>query len=158
MVYTLQPRPFNFVQRYEKNFDRLFAFQPITGQQTSWNIKAGMPLVERSLNGRTFVVVSYACKPVLQKELRWYKLYVAWQRQKPYRLYQIISLNFQLSQGWRPQFPFKTLLFFWCALRLCHLRRRPQWGHFSFDVSLQFYLVFVTHGAQGIAMSTFAQI
>ena len=30
-----------------------------------------MPLVERSLDGRTFVVVSYDRTPVLQKELRW---------------------------------------------------------------------------------------
>ena len=64
----------------DENFDRLFVFQPITGQQTSWNIKAGMPLVERSLDGGTFIVVSYARTIVLQKELRWYKLYVAWQR------------------------------------------------------------------------------
>jgi len=53
------------------NSHHLHFFQPITGQQTSRNIKAVMWLVERSVDGRNFVLPAYTCKLVFLKKLRW---------------------------------------------------------------------------------------
>ena len=43
-----------------RNCDLLHFFQIIKGQQTSWENKAVIPFIEKSLDGRIFVVLSYA--------------------------------------------------------------------------------------------------
>ena len=73
-----QPRPSKFlpynstkVQAYAGNFKRrnfnLQYLQPIKGQQTNLNFKVFMQLVEKSVEGRNFVVLTpYAGTSVLQ--------------------------------------------------------------------------------------------
>ena len=67
MAFTnCKPRPFKFILH-----------SPSTNERTGdlgRNIKAVMSLVERSVDGRNFVVPSYASTSVRQKELRWSRL------------------------------------------------------------------------------------
>ena len=62
-----------------QNFYHLYFFQLMTSQHWNFILSAVLRLVERSVDGQNFVLLSYACTLLIWKELKWFRLQLQFQ-------------------------------------------------------------------------------